>query len=70
MLALQHSLAFGSRPVQIEAYPNGEMENADLAAMATSIPSDAQFTSRPQPGDKNTIDSLIRDLVGAAPIKR
>jgi L-lactate dehydrogenase len=61
-LDLQHALAFGSRPIHIEACANGRVINADIIVITASVDLEGQvLTSRMQLGEKNI--TLYRDLI-------
>lgn len=61
-LDLQHTLAFCSRPMRIEASTNEQVIDADIIVITASVASDGQvFTSRLQLGDKNTM--MFRELI-------
>jgi L-lactate dehydrogenase len=61
-LDLQHTLAFCSRPMSIEACANEQVMDADIIVMTASVASDGQiFKSRLQLGDKNT--AMFRELI-------
>jgi L-lactate dehydrogenase len=61
-LDLQHTLAFCSRPMRIEASSNEQVTDADIIVITASVAADGQiFTSRLQLGDKNT--AMFRELI-------
>ena len=61
-LDLQHTLAFCSRPMRIEASTNEQVMAADIIVITASVATDGQiFTSRLQLGDKNT--AMFRELI-------
>ena len=61
-LDLQHTLAFCSRPMRIEASTNEQVMAADIIVITASVATDSQiFTSRLQLGDKNT--AMFRELI-------
>ena len=61
-LDLQHTLAFCSRPMRIEACTNDQVMDADIIVITASVASDGQiFKSRLQLGDKNT--AMFRELI-------
>ena len=61
-LDLQHTLAFCSRPMCIEASSNAQVTDADIIVITASVAADGQiFTSRLQLGDKNT--EMFRELI-------
>ena len=61
-LDLQHTLAFCSRPMRIEASTNEQVTDADIIVITASVAADGQiFTSRLQLGDKNT--AMFRELI-------
>jgi len=61
-LDLQHTLAFCSRPMCIEACTNEQVMDANIIVITASVASDGQiFTSRLQLGDKNT--AMFRELI-------
>jgi len=61
-LDLQHTLAFCSRPMRIEASSNEQVTDADIIVITASVAADGQiFTSRLQLGDKNTV--MFRELI-------
>ena len=61
-LDLQHTLAFCSRPMRIEASSNEQVTGADIIVITASVAADGQiFTSRLQLGDKNT--AMFRELI-------
>jgi len=61
-LDLQHTLAFCSRPMRIEASSNAQVTDADIIVITASVAADGQiFTSRLQLGDKNT--AMFRELI-------
>jgi L-lactate dehydrogenase len=61
-LDLQHTLAFCSRPMRIEACTNEQVMDADIIVITASVATDGQiFSSRLQLGDKNT--AMFRELI-------
>jgi len=61
-LDLQHTMAFCSRPMRIEASTNEQVSDADIILITASVASDGQiFTSRLQLGDKNI--AMFRELI-------
>jgi len=61
-LDLQHTLAFCSRPMRIEASTNEQVTDADIIVITASVAADGQvFKSRLQLGDKNT--AMFRELI-------
>ena len=61
-LDLQHTLAFCSRPMRIEACTNEQVTDADIIVVTASVAADGQiFKSRLQLGDKNT--AMFRELI-------
>jgi L-lactate dehydrogenase len=61
-LDLQHTLAFCSRPMRIEACTNEQVMDADIIVITASVATDGQiFTSRLQLGDKNA--EMFRELI-------
>jgi L-lactate dehydrogenase len=63
-LDLQHSLAFCSRPILIEACANTELTGADIIVITASVATkDKIITSRMQLGEKNA--ALFRELIPA-----
>lgn len=61
-LDLQHTLAFCSRPMRIEASTNEQVKNTDIIVVTASVASDGQiFKSRLQLGDKNV--AMFRELI-------
>jgi L-lactate dehydrogenase len=61
-LDLQHTLAFCSRPMRIEASTNEQVMDADIIVITASIATEGQiFKSRLQLGDKNTL--IFRELI-------
>jgi len=61
-LDLQHTLAFCSRPMRIEACTNEQVMDADIIVITASVVSDGQiFKSRLQLGDKNA--AMFRELI-------
>jgi len=60
-LDLQHTLAFGSRPMQIEACANDAVSACDIVVVTASVPTEAAFTSRMQLGEGNV--ALFRQLI-------
>ena len=63
-LDLQHALAFCSRPMQIEAFANSQVRNADIIVITASVAVENKIiTSRMQLGEKNA--ALFRELIPA-----
>jgi len=61
-LDLQHTLAFCTRPMRIEACSNEQVMDADIIVITASVGTDGQiFTSRLQLGDKNV--PMFRELI-------
>lgn len=61
-LDLQHTLAFCTRPMKIEAAANEQVKDADLIVVTASVDmSDQVITSRMQLGEKNA--SMFRELI-------
>ncbi|MDD5579680.1 MAG: lactate/malate dehydrogenase family protein [Methylobacter sp.] len=61
-LDLQHTLAFCSRPMRIEACANEQVMEADIIVITASVDSGGgSFTSRLQLGEKNT--AIFRELI-------
>jgi L-lactate dehydrogenase len=61
-LDLQHTLAFCSRPMRIEACTNDQVTDADIIVITASVANEGRnFTSRLQLGDKNT--AMFRELI-------
>jgi len=61
-LDLQHTLAFNSRPIRIEACTNGQVRDADIIVITASVDAEGQvLTSRMQLGDRNT--AMFRELI-------
>jgi L-lactate dehydrogenase len=61
-LDLQHTLAFCSRPMRIEASTNEQVMDADIIVVTASVATEGQiFKSRLQLGDKNTL--MFRELI-------
>ncbi len=61
-LDLQHTLAFCSRPMQIEACKNEQVINADIVVITASVATEDQvITSRMQLGEKNI--GMFRALI-------
>lgn len=61
-LDLQHTLAFCSRPMRIEACTNEQVTDADIIVVTASVAADGQiFKSRLQLGDKNS--EMFRELI-------
>ena len=61
-LDLQHTLAFCSRPMRIEACTNEQVMDADIIVITASVASDGRiFKSRLQLGDKNA--AMLRELI-------
>jgi L-lactate dehydrogenase len=61
-LDLQHTLAFCSRPMRIEASSNAQVTDADIIVITASVAADGQiFTFRLQLGDTNT--AMFRELI-------
>lgn len=61
-LDLQHTLAFNSRPIRIEACTNWQVRDADIIVITASVDAEGQvLTSRMQLGDRNT--AMFRELI-------
>lgn len=61
-LDLQHTLAFCSRPMRIEACTNEQVMDADIIVITASVDTEGQvITSRIQLGNKNT--AMFRKLI-------
>ena len=61
-LDLQHTLAFCSRPMLIEACTNKEVMDADIILITASVAANGQIlTSRMQLGNKNI--AMFRELI-------
>jgi L-lactate dehydrogenase len=61
-LDLQHTLAFCSRPMQIEACSNEQVMNADIVIITASVAIEDQIiTTRMQLGEKNAV--MFRELI-------
>jgi L-lactate dehydrogenase len=61
-LDLQHSLAFCSRPIHIEACSNKQVTDADIIVITASVATENKIiTSRMQLGEKNA--ALFRELI-------
>ncbi len=61
-LDLQHTLAFCSRPMRIEACTNEQVTDADIIVITASVASEGQiFKSRLELGDKNI--AMFRELI-------
>jgi L-lactate dehydrogenase len=61
-LDLQHTLAFCSRPIRIEACPNEQIMDADIIVITASVAAENQvITSRMQLGEKNI--TMFRELI-------
>jgi L-lactate dehydrogenase len=61
-LDLQHTLAFNSRPIHIEACTNGQVRDADIIVVTASVDTNGQvLTSRMQLGNENIL--LFRELI-------
>ncbi|MDD5461010.1 MAG: NAD(P)-binding domain-containing protein [Methylococcales bacterium] len=61
-LDLQHTLAFCTRPMRIEACTNEQVMGADIVVIAASVATDGQVSkSRLELGDRNT--AMFRELI-------